>query len=100
MEMYRQGDVLLRRIEKVAGKPTDSGEKVLALGETTGHKHILRGNGVQFFASASGQVQVQVTDTAELVHEEHARIEIPKGSYEVVLQREFDLLDGVRQVAD
>jgi len=98
--MYRQGDVLLKEIEKCEGVEIAQGMKILAYGEATGHKHILKGEKVRFYETTGGQVQVQVERTAQLVHDEHEEIEIPAGNYQVVLQREFDLVSGVRQVMD
>lgn len=97
--LFRQGDVLLKRVDTVNGTKTQQGSKVLAYGEVTGHKHVLSGKGVQFFQKNS-QVLVSVPDFAELVHEEHEKLTIPKGKYEVVIQREFDLVEGVREVVD
>jgi hypothetical protein len=72
---------------------------VLAEGETTGHKHVLQGD-TEFFDD-NGLVTVSVGQKgALLVHDEHAQISIPKGKYAVVLQREYSLIDGVRQVLD
>lgn len=100
VEMYRQGDILLKKIEKIDGKKVCEEQKILAYGEVTGHKHVLKGKGVKFFETEDGQVQVQVEQTAQLMHEEHHQIDIEQGNYLIVQQREFDLVEGVRQVAD
>lgn len=96
--LFRQGDVLLRRVNEVNGTKVNH-NGILAYGEVTGHKHVLSGLGVQFFES-SGQVAVEIPEVAELVHEEHEKLTIPKGKYEVIIQREFDLVEGVREVLD
>ena len=36
----------------------------------------------------------------ELLHEEHDTICVPPGAYRIVRQREFDVMEGVRRVAD
>jgi hypothetical protein len=97
--IFRQGDVLLRGVGSVNGTKTGQGSKVLAFGEVSGHKHVLSGKGVEFY-NAGGQVLVSIPKSAELVHEEHEAITVPKGVYEVVIQREFDLVEGVREVLD
>ena len=96
---YRQGDVYLKKIAAVSGKKISEGRMVLAEGEVTGHNHVMRGQGVKFYES-NGQVMVQVEKEAELVHQEHEKITVPAGAYAVVRQREYDLVNGVRQVMD
>ncbi len=95
---YIQGDVALVPVEKTNGEIKKTGDVVLAEGETTGHRHVLRG-AVQY-VDANGQVSVQVDQPAQLVHEEHHELTIQPGAYRVVIQREFDLTQGVRQVMD
>lgn len=97
--MYRQGDILLKEIENITGNEIGKTEKVLAEGSTTGHKHILKGAEVTFY-DKDGLIQINIPKQAKLTHDEHATITIPKGKYEVVKQREFDLVKGVREVSD
>jgi len=119
--MFRQGDVLIVPVSSIPADRTKSatGKTVLALGEVTGHHHrfekqdrvtafwkegsedhtmaggtALRGNATQvefIRVPAAG---------ADLVHEEHATIHVPAGEYYITRQREFDMLQGVRSVAD
>ena len=98
-EMYRQGDVALVKITKLPKKLVEK-DKVLALGETTGHKHQFVSQSVQVFRDNKNNQFVDVKQDSELVHEEHHKLQIPKGKYKVVLQREFDLVSGTRQVLD
>lgn len=97
--IYAQGDVLLRPIE---GKVdcNEKGTAVLALGEVSGHSH--RMSGVSFVKGSDGlATQILVPPMgAELVHEEHETIQIPQGRYEVLIQREYDVVEGTRQVMD
>lgn len=98
--MIRQGDVLLIPIK---GLPEDLKEKdkTIAYGEVTGHHHRFESKQVQVFVDANEQQFVQVNKPSKLIHEEHARLEVPKGKYKVVIQREFDILeDSIRQVMD
>ena len=48
----------------------------------------------------NGKQFVQIGTESILQHQEHKAITVPKGKYEVVIQREFDLLEGTRQVMD
>src|SRR5579859_5039825 len=97
--MIRQGDVLLVPYDKKTlpktAKPVarDNGRVVLAYGEVSGHAHAFTSPHVGLFRSmAFGQERnyLHVGETATLGHEEHDPIEVPKGTYRVVQQREFD----------
>ena len=97
--MIRQGDVILMPIEELP-KNLKEKDKVIAVGEATGHNHRFESKQVQVFADNSGQQFVQVKKPSKLIHEEHHELEIPKGNFKVVLQREFDVVEGIRQVQD
>jgi hypothetical protein len=103
-EQIRQGDVLLNEID--VGResledniPIAQDRKVLAYGEKTGHSHVLTGD-VNFYNATGNQVLCRVNSGAQLVHEEHRNIDIPKGDYLVIIQREFDAVRGIRRVMD
>ena len=52
------------------------------------------------FKDGSGQLLVVVEEaTAKLVHEEHGVIEVPRGTWEVVRQREYSP-QALRRVQD
>ena len=97
--LIRQGDILLKKVDEIKGKKIAENEKVLALGEVTGHSHILRGKGTKFFQEQE-QIFIDVPQEAELVHQEHGNHLIQKGKYMLIQQREFDLIEGIRQVMD
>lgn len=119
--MYRQGDVLLVPVAGVpAGlKSRGVGKTILAYGEVTGHHHRFESDRVTSFykegeadfagggsgtALRGSRTDVEFVSVgaggADLVHEEHSAIHVPTGDYAVVRQREFDLMEGVRRVAD
>lgn len=106
--IYRQGDVLIRRIddgepptEATLVKP-DAGRVILAYGEVTGHAHAIKaGPSVQLLA-LPGQDDRWLRiggDGAELRHEEHATIALPPGLYRLRVQREYSP-EAIRRVAD
>lgn len=127
MKMYRQGDVLLvavrpalaRRIKRgrdLREKPGDDGARrvVLAYGEVTGHAHVVlsgketgRGKGTVDYFEATEGLDVQRAApllrvsgrAAELRHDEHRTIVLPRGTYRVIRQREYSP-EAIRQVAD
>ena len=97
--MYRQGDVLLIPIKELP-KGLKEKDKILAYGEATGHKHQFIEATAKVFDNGTGQQYVMLKQKSVLQHEEHSSITIPKGEYKVVLQREQDIVEGVRQVMD
>lgn len=107
MNIYRQGDVLIRTVAEIpsaANDVTPEGRIVLAYGEVTGHAHALaKGSAREFsLADASGAVRrflSVVSESATVRHEEHAPIPLPIGLYEIVQQREYTP-EEIRNVAD
>jgi len=100
---FRQGDVMLHGINEIPSdaKQTKEKSRVLAWGEVTGHKHVLHGQGCSFFEMGDQTFTVvEEGSTGALDHEEHAHIDVEPGKYEVIIQREFDLLEGIREVMD
>ena len=101
--LYRHGDLLLKRISKLPPDVKPTNTAVLAEGESTGHKHRLVGQQVQVYENAEGQKYFTVgqSSSAELVHEEHKKIEIDEGTYVVVQEREFNPFEeAIRRVTD
>jgi hypothetical protein len=97
----RQGDVLLVPTEAPAdpGREVERGRVTLALGEVTGHSHVIEADGVALFEN--GMVWVEAPTTIQ--HQEHdfgATDVLRRGWYEVVRQVEEDPLAGVRRVTD
>ena len=100
MKQFRQGDILLKEInlEEYKNKTIKGeGRRVLAYGEVTGHSHVLDGD-IRYYDS-NGTILCQVEE-GMLMHEEHSQINISKGDYIVINQREFDIMSGIRQVMD
>ena len=95
----RQGDVMLVKIDKLPNNVTEK-DKTIAYGEVTGHSHRFENEAVTVFKDAKDVQYVDVQQESTLIHEEHAHAQVPKGIYEVRIQREVDLLGEVRQVAD
>lgn len=112
--IIRQGDVLLvpiselptRRLERVV----EGLRIVLAEGEATGHAHVVQGRARLVHATTApswrgvGRTYLVVEDLSALIHDEHDRIQLTPGTYEVHRQREYApdtrQSPGFRQVAD
>ena len=88
----RQGDVFLIAVQSIPehARPLarEQGRIVLAYGEATGHAHAVRGNGATLVADGDERY-LRVASAVTLDHEEHAAIEVPPGTYRVVIQREY-----------
>ena len=86
-KMYRQGDILFRKVESLPRKPRKLKTDIIVKGEATGHAHRIE-HGTLFMSGAV--MFIEADKGATIVHEEHAPIELEPGIYEVVRQREFD----------
>src|SRR3954447_6218846 len=79
--LYRQGDVLIARIDEVPedleAVPRDKGRVVLAYGEVTGHAHAVQGD-VELLTPADvtemDERFLRAVSEALVVHEEHDTI--------------------------
>jgi len=97
--MYRQGDVLIRRVEGVAlpdAEPEardEHGRLILAAGEATGHHHAVADPTAKLLrwvlADGSPALLLDAPDGATVRHEEHDPIELRPGRYVVSYQREY-----------
>ena len=112
-EIFAQGDLLIERVADIlpsgtAIQPMPDGAVVLAEGEATGHRHAIFDTVTMFRDDGLardipdglyiGHVRV-VGHSARVQHDEHAPIDLPKGTWRVRRQREFQPKD-VRIVSD
>ncbi len=112
-DLYAQGDLLVERIDDLmpSGQlpsANQDGSFVLAEGELTGHNHAIFGQ-VTLFRDDSlardipgglyiGHVNID-SPSARVQHQEHAPLDLPKGTYRVRRQRELEPKDA-RVIAD
>lgn len=98
-----QGDVIL-----VAGKipvnckavsKTDRGF-ILAKGETTGHAHVVVDD-IGLFEDSNGTLWINAPEEFTIQHEEHNAVQVPAGTYEVRIAKEYDhFAEEARKVMD
>ena len=98
-KVYRQGDVIIRAID---AKPESEMKLLphltLAEGEVTGHRHRITQGNAQLYQLAVGVMYLRVlSEFAKLYHEEHEEIDLPKGDYEVLIEREYDWAEGLEK---
>ena len=101
--LRRHGDLLIRAVPEIPSGLTKQADTILALGEATGHHHRLVNGQATVYADSNGKKYFEVAEEegCELVHEEHKPIEIPKGNYEVVIEKEYEpFTEAIRTVAD
>jgi len=116
--MYRQGDVLLERLENLPDRQQTS-ESLLVRGEGRNHGHFIKGESIQILKAHSDELTegggiitqyLNVETEAQLEHllidsgvwtREHQPIKVPPGKYRVIKQREFNpYLNAIRAVKD
>ena len=107
-----QGDVDVREIKQIPKSAKLLDTKTVMYGEATGHHHTFKGQVLVYepqekdVVEVSGeQIQVQkyiqVKQDAVLEHQEHKPQTIPKGTYAILQEREWDVLDNqIRKVVD
>jgi hypothetical protein len=100
MPLYRHGDVLLTTIPSIPDDARPLGGNVLVRGEATGHAHRIEDpRSVELYRSGDFLYVRVLAAHAALVHEEHARIDLPRGTYRVWQQREY-APGAIRRVID
>jgi hypothetical protein len=95
--LRRQGDLFIEDAHSIPPSAVKQSNGVLAEGELTGHRHQVADlDGVDVYEHL-GEWYVDVQrDVAQIVHEEHAAISLPLGTYRVWRQREYDPLRNRR----
>jgi len=94
-KLYRHGDLLLENLTEFPPKRlvksfVEEESAILLHGEVTGHSHRIMGSFEILRATEDNSAYLKVlSEGAYLIHEEHARIDLPEGKYAVVRQREY-----------
>ncbi|MFH0825643.1 MAG: hypothetical protein V2B18_23045 [Pseudomonadota bacterium] len=100
MKYYQQGDILIKPVKAIpknAGKLSDN---VLARGEATGHAHVAWGVDALLYRSGE-RLYLNAPNGAEIKHEEHGPITVPRGTYLIEKVREYDhFVERPRTVVD
>lgn len=90
MALYRHGDVLLGSVDTLPNNAKKRSNVILAYGEVTGHSHRIADPRSAETFEVNGEIYLKVVvPKAQLIHEEHAMIELPEGIYRVWQQREY-----------
>ena len=98
MKQYRHGDVYLEQVATPSRKGRQyQPSNLIAEGEATGHAH--RAVGDFLLYQLNDVLYLRARKNTALIHEEHARIPLPPGTFKVTLQREWHA-EGWSQVLD
>ena len=88
--LFRHGDVLIETVSKIPQGAKRLSHRTLAHGELTGHSHQVCEKEMATLWQEAGELFLEIRGKqATVVHQEHAPIELPKGSYRVWRQREY-----------
>lgn len=99
MKTIRHGDVLLKEASGVKSRGDIVNKHTLALGEVTGHSHVLTGAVIPF--DINEKKYIEALEALTLTHEEHSTLQIPEGTYEIIIEREYDpFKNELRRVVD
>jgi hypothetical protein len=97
--LYRHGDVLVQAVPALPAAHPRPGV-TLARGEVTGHSHRFSvAAQVQLYQAGVETYLEVLGEQADLIHEEHATITLPRGYYKVWMQREYSP-EAIRRVLD
>ena len=98
--IWRQGDVFLITTSQLPAAGRMERRPVLAEGEATGHAHRLADPASGQVFSVGQNLFLEVfSSSATIVHEEHGPVTLPKGGYEIRIQREYSPQE-IRRVVD
>jgi hypothetical protein len=107
LNQFRQGDVLLEKIEMIPSNAIKVGNNIVALGESSNHGHFIHGGELfcvqeELFIEANSQAELRHLNIHSLEPTcDHKTLNLPKGKYRVIHQREFDpYLDTVKRLQD
>ncbi len=98
--MWRHGDVLIASVQTIPADARQRRDVTLARGEVTGHSHRVEAPDTADLWQIDGQLFLRVVaDSARIVHDEHKAITLPRGVYQVWMQREYSP-EAIRPVRD
>ncbi len=99
----RHGDLLFKQIDVLPSGLKALDNDIVAFGEATGHHHKLIGGQATVYEAKDNSEKryVEVKQTSQLTHQEHKTIEVPKATYEIVNEQEYEpFKEAIQRVAD
>lgn len=104
LKAIRHGDVDLIPVQKIEASGKRMNEYTLAYGEVTGHHHTLYplspGAFLTLFKNGEKRM-IDVEGDYVLRHQEHDELRIPPGTYEILIEREYNPFEkAMKKVVD
>ena len=90
-----QGDLLFISVDNIPDSLSqlvrqNGSNLVLAEGEITGNAHTIKNQNIQAWKGDKNSVWLNVEEAlAEVEHQEHDSVELPRGKYKVIRQHEY-----------
>lgn len=104
MKNYRQGEVLIFGVQKEElknrypkgwqKKAKPRVDNVIIEGEISGHKHEVINGRMYESPDKKGIMILEAGEGCKVIHPEHKEIPVPKGVYEIDIQREYNGKDS------
>ncbi|MHA1458270.1 MAG: hypothetical protein ACTSQR_01245 [Promethearchaeota archaeon] len=88
-KMYRQGDILFKKIATLPARLKLKLDNVVAGGEGAAHAHMLVDGELFQSENSDTKLYIKTHENSRLLHEEHLPIRLESGIYEVIRQREY-----------
>jgi hypothetical protein len=88
-KMYRQGDILFKKITALPAHLKEKPDNIVAGGEGSAHTHLLVNGDLFQLGNSDPKLYIKTHENTRLIHEEHLPIRLESGIYEVVRQREY-----------
>ena len=93
--LYRHGDLLIKRVEQIPVNAISLSTNIIAHGED-GNTHQLRGSH-QVFETPDKQMYFQANQEISLEHQEHDTLKISKGNYVIIHEREHNPFKDIQE---
>lgn len=104
MKNFRQGEVLIFGVPKDGRKnqfqkgwqkkANPRADNVIIEGEVSGHKHEVINGRMYDHPEKKGVMILEAGEGCKVIHPEHKEIPVPKGVYEIEIQREYNGKDS------
>lgn len=94
--MYRHGDLIFTKVEelpKAVKEVRHNGSYTLALGEHTGHKHVISVPDIEkmkVYKDSEGGIYLTLEAKASVTHEEHKKLTFAPGTYKMGHEQEYN----------
>lgn len=96
-EFYQQGDVIFKAVNSIPNDLKEKKDKIVAEGEVTGHMHRVISKEANVLVDKDGKIYLSTEKEATITHDEHHKVTVPPGKYEIGIVREFDPLEETIQ---